>query len=138
MGDKEDEGLPEVSPEEGNPAREAACNQSPKSEFLGEPSLDHSIEERHGNSGSAEAEASKRLLGRPTSEERVQWWWPNNENCDSGERERQAVANIPALTELKPCSLRNLSEPVFVAPLLVGEVEEQRKAGENQEIDQGR
>lgn len=72
------------------------------------------------------------------SDERFQRWWPNNENCDSGERECQAVANIPALTESKPCSLRNLTEPAFVALLLIGEVEEEWKAGEKQEIHQGR
>ncbi len=72
------------------------------------------------------------------SEERFQRWWPNNHNCHTGEREGQAVANIPALTEAKPCSLRNLTEPAFVPPLLIDEVEEERKAGENQEIHHGR
>jgi hypothetical protein len=138
VGDKEDEGLPQVCPEAGEPAREATRNQTPKKEFFREPSFDESVEERHQNRGSAKAEASKRLLWRPIPNERAHRGWPNNENYDNGERESQTVPKVPARAESKPRSLRNLSEPAFVATLLIGEVEEERKAGDNQEIHHGR
>lgn len=78
------------------------------------------------------------MLWRPISNERAHRWWPNNENRDTGERECQAVPNVAAGAESKPGSLCNVSEPAFVVTLLIGEVEEERKAGDNQEIHQGR
>lgn len=76
----------------------------------------------------------KLLLWRSISDEGFQGRWPNNENCDADESEYKAVANIPTLTELKSCSLRDRADPALVVPLLIGEIEEESKAGENQEI----
>src|SRR5262245_7657958 len=138
MGDEEDECLPEVRPQEGKPAGEAARDQAPKEEFLGEPSLDHPIEERHQNSRSAEPEANERPLGRSLPDERVQRGRPEDEDGETGARERGAVGEIPPGAELKSGPAQNLPERTLVAPLLVDEVSEERKAGENEEIHQGR
>src|SRR5262249_30325475 len=138
VGDEEDECLPEVRPQEGKSAGEAARDQAPKQELLGEPSLDHPIEERHQNSRSAEPEANERLVGRSLPDERVQRGRPEDEDGDTGARERGAVGEIPPGAELKSGPAQNLPERSLVAPLLVEEVSEERKAGENQETPQGR
>ena len=67
MGEKEDEGLHKVRPEDGHPPRKAPRDQAPKQELLGEPRLDHAIEQRQFDRQRAETEAAKRLERRSLS-----------------------------------------------------------------------